>query len=113
MEFALRTTAVITIAIQKTSDVALMPRSDPMHQPLFVVAVALIAFAVFQKHVMTTLVLLTLLKTQECNAWVVPAVSLCVARGLALLISVVRVTHALTQPLFALGAFAVLPRVVQ
>jgi hypothetical protein len=47
MEFALRTTAVINIAIQQASDVAPMPKSDPMHQPLFVVAVALIAFAVF------------------------------------------------------------------
>jgi hypothetical protein len=47
MALALRTTAVIYIAVKKASDVALMPKSDPMHQPLFVVAVALIAFAVF------------------------------------------------------------------
>jgi len=116
MEFALRMTVVINIAIKQASNVAPMAKPDPMHQPLFVVAVltvALLTFAVFQNHVMTTLVLLTLFETQECNVWVVPAVTRCVARGLVLLISVVRVTHALTQPLFALEAFAVLPPAVQ
>jgi len=113
VELALRISAVTNIAVLYMCVTVLVISFELMHQPLLVVAIARRAFAVFQNYVIPILVLLTLLQRQECNAPPVVAVIQRVARELVLLISVVRVTRALTQPLFALEAFAVLPCAVQ
>jgi len=108
-KFALMMTAVTNIAITPASVVTLVTHPEPMHQLPFAVAVALMVFAVSHEHVMTTLVLQTLLKIQESHAAQVAAVTQCVAPRLVLLLSAPGVTQWQIHPRFVLEAFAVLP----